>query len=173
MLINPPSTTHFPVHGGDEGYHSAVLSFSLSEKKGKTGFYRAFEEALRQHSVTPVTVSSQLIRQLRTIEQADWSGSLRSHCQLKAETSSLIYALFDTLGAFESPEGIGGLDHDREDVRVLLDNLLNNREITLGEIARRINYSERHTARLIRQTYHMSLTQLRRAQKEQRSSHES
>ncbi|MBR2353786.1 MAG: AraC family ligand binding domain-containing protein, partial [Clostridia bacterium] len=165
MLIIPPLTTHVPVSRADR-YHSAVLSFSLSEKKGKAGFFRAFEDALTQHASHPVTVPSCLLQQLVAIEQSDWSGSLKSHCRLKAEISALILSLFETLGAFESPKGPGGLEHDREDVCVLLDNLLNNRSLSLKDIAERINYSERHTARLIQQTYHMSLTQLRRAQKE-------
>lgn len=165
MLIIPPSTTHLPVHRADR-YHSAVLSFSLSEKKGKIGFHRAFEDALKKHAAHPITVPAHLLQQLTAIEKSDWSGSLKSYCRLKAEVSALIFSLFETLNAFETPKGIGGLDHDREDVRVLLDNLLNNRSLSLKEIAERINYSERHTARLIQQTYHMSLTQLRRAQKE-------
>lgn len=165
MLIIPPSVTHIPVHRADR-YHSAVLSFSLSEKKGKIGFYRAFEDALSQHASHPVTVPSCLLQQLVAIERSDWSGSMKSYCQLKAEISALILSLFETLGAFAAHKGIGGLEHDREDVCVLLDNLLNNRSLSLKEIAERINYSERHTARLIQKYYGLSISDIRKKQKE-------
>lgn len=166
FIIIPPNIPHIRVSESGEKFPIEGISFSLTEQKGKTGFYRAFEEALRQRALSPIPLPSELLTRFRAVNRADWSGSLQSYCQLKSLTSAFIFELFGVLDAFSCEEHATGLDRDREDILVLLDNLLNNRALSLQELAKRINYSERHTARLIRKHYHMSLSELRKRQRE-------
>ncbi len=162
LLIIPPHKLHCPASTATEDYRCVVLSFSLSECKGRRGFYRAFSRALETHAKHPQEASRSLIERLLALNAADWSGSLRSYCHLKAEAGAMLFTLFEDLHGYDEAKPPVGLDPDREDLHVLLDNLLNNPDLSLREIAEEINYSERHTARLIRSYYHMSLTELRR-----------
>jgi AraC-like DNA-binding protein len=53
----------------------------------------------------------------------------------------------------------------KQDALVLMDNMINRPDVTLAEIASTINYSQRHTARLIEKYYGTSLSQLRKDKK--------
>lgn len=163
ILIVPPNTPHASLSKDKE--KAGGLCFTLTLQKGRGGFYDAFEQALQRHAKRPIHIPASLLQSLRTLNEGDWSGSLRGYCRLKAAASAFLFSLFEVLDAFSSTERSTGADLEREDIQVLLDNLLQYPSLSLREIAREINYSERHTARLIQKFYQMSFSELRKRQK--------
>ena len=163
-LILPPGVPHMA--DTEKGAIKAEsIAFSLSEGKGKKGFYRSFEQTLLSHSLRPLHASAELFEALRALNGANWNGTPGSYCRLKYLAPAFLFALFDGLNVFDDGERATAMEHDREDTVALLDNLLNNQSLTLRDLSAKINYSERHTARMIRKQYGVSFSELRKRQR--------
>ena len=76
-------------------------------------------------------------------------------------SSDLIYHLFNNISGDISLEKRTG-----ESVTVLIDNLVNNAQYNLCDIAKITGYSQRQLSRIIKKHYGVSFTELRRKMKE-------
>ena len=163
LLILPPEAFHQPVTLANVGdYRHTVFEFSLTQGTGRGGFYDYFCATLSRLSCRPVSVPSTLLQAVETFKKGVRTDEIGPTCYRQAEAAMLICELFSALDGF-APEGCRAVaEPDRSEDLILLENLVNLSGRSLREIAAAIHYSERHTARLIRRIYHMSLSEIRR-----------
>ena len=169
MLLIPPDVPHLSVEAPCDAYDYTVLSFSLTKQAKEDGCFAYFRSTLEQAAKKPLTMSATLsarARELSGISLSQSCCSVRDVCAYKAKASALIYALFDSINGFHADHAPLRPSQDNNDRLVLLEALVNQPGRSLGEIATAIHYSPRHTARLIRSIYGMSLSELRRSQKQ-------
>jgi AraC-like DNA-binding protein len=86
-------------------------------------------------------------------------------CRLKAAAACFLSDLFHLLSPYATETGTSPEPPCDTEVAVLLENMVNRPDITLEQIAEAINYSTRHTARLIKNIYGASLSEIRRSRK--------
>ena len=92
------------------------------------------------------------------------SNDIFDFCYLKREGAALIEQLTLGLRNYIPLDFTPSFERNRDDVLALLDVMVGKSEFSLSDIARHINYSPRHTARLIKQIYGDSLSSIRREQ---------
>lgn len=165
MLLIPPNVLHGTIDKTSGSYTPYVLSLSLTDTGSAGKFYPAFATMLGAAALNPMRAPAALPGQIEILQQTDLYDSVLGICRLKAAAAALISDLFHLLrpcGA--EAETMPEPPCDAE-VAVLLENLINRPDISLEQIAAAINYSPRHTARLIKNTYGVSLSEIRRSRK--------
>ncbi len=172
-VVIEPGCEHLPIQISGDGAENLTLAFSVHQIPGEGGAYAYFTGTLlaltEQNAV--FTPPPALISDLRLISRMSETGSLRDYCYVKTVCCRAVFLLFDCInqfrtdkqfradmpvrraGAAESPDG--------ESIGILLENLLNEPSIPLGQIARRLGFSERQTQRLIRRQYGKSFRAVR------------
>lgn len=162
MLIIPPDVSHASVQQTDWNYEKSVISLSLTKIDGESGFYSFFQNALNSCALTPVGISTSLTHRATELLRSELYCIIKGECYLKMQASALIYELFDLLDQYKNAEELKGSLTADENRLILLDAIINDTERSLTDIAEAINYSPRHTARLIKSTYGCSLSELRK-----------
>lgn len=165
MLLIPPNVIHGAIDKESDSFTPHVLSLSLTATEAAGKFYPAFSAMLSDAAMRPMQAPASLPDQINILQQKALYGSVLGVCRLKAAAGSLISDLFHLLRPYGAeaetmPEPPCGAE-----VAVLLENLVNRPDIPLEQIAAAINYSPRHTARLIKNTYGVSLSEIRRSRK--------
>jgi hypothetical protein len=166
FLIIPPSTPHIAVSSEDTDYEFASLSLHLSRCEGTAGFYEYFKNILEQNSNIPIAMTRSLAdkgRFLRVIGEqgGDKTNIIHDLCALKTYGSAFIYELFDAIDGYRSEGHILQKAEDT-DRTVLLEELVNHHDLSLGEIAAEMGYSTRHTARIIKSIYGCNISEIRK-----------
>lgn len=163
LLILPPGAVHKPVSMAEsDSYRHTVFSFSLTQGSGRGGFYDYFYGSLSRMSCRAVAITPALLRAVTAFKSMARTDEIGQTCYRQANAALLLCELFTALDGF-CPDGVCAVAApDRSEDLILLENLVNQPGRPLREIAEAIHYSERHTARLIRQIYHMSLSELRK-----------
>lgn len=165
LLIIPPDIPHISIPTPPpQDYRYSVLSLSLTKTDGEDGFYSYFQHTLAECSLHALSMPSGLERRCTELARAERYGALRGECYLKMQASALIYELFESLNEFHFTGFAPRSVCDEQNRIVLLDILVSQHNYSLSDIAAAINYSPRHTARLIQKTYGLSLSQLRKKQ---------
>jgi AraC-like DNA-binding protein len=82
-------------------------------------------------------------------------------CRQQAILGQIVWLLFRDLDGFQLDGVPVPCSRSHSQVLTLLDNLVSYNNYTLADIAEAIDYSPRNVSRLIRNTYHMSLKELR------------
>ena len=165
MLLIPPETLHAAVEPVSEHHELRVISLSLAETDGAGRFYSAFLAMLDAAACTPLAAPSGFGDYVDVFQQRDLYGTVLGICQLKAAAASLVCDLFHQLSPFvPEAQAAPDLSCDAE-VAILLENMVNRPDISLEQIAAAVNYSTRHTARLIKSIYGTSLSEIRRSRK--------
>ena len=155
LLIIPPQTLHYS--NADVGA-TTVLSLSLSPISNDKNCHEIFMHALQEHALRPLHFPC--TEDISLLNQDEPYRSFLGICKLKMVAAGFIYQLFAQLVENASIAVPG-----KQDALVLMDNMINRPDVTLAEIASTINYSQRHTARLIEKYYGTSLSQLRKDKK--------
>ena len=148
-----------------DSYRYAVLSLSLDKidkPNGEEGFYGYFRQTLDAFSLRALPISPELVRRVTELCRSELYDDLRGSCYLKMQASALLFTLFDSLNGFHTDSAPLHGEWDEQNRLVLLDTLVNQADRSLSDIASAIHYSPRHTARLIRRIYGVSLTELRK-----------
>ena len=91
------------------------------------------------------------------------SDDVFNFCYLKKEGAALIERLVLLLKKYLPENFAPSHERNRYDVLTLLDIMVGRFEFSLSDIAAQVNYSPRHTARLIKQIYGASLSEVRRS----------
>ena len=165
MLLIPPETLHSAVEPTSEQHELRVISLSLAETDGAGRFYPAFLAMLDAAACTPLTAPMNLGEYVDIFHQKDLYNSVLGICQLKSAAARLICDLFHLLSPF-APDASAAPDLSCDaEVAILLENMVNRPDISLEQIAAAVNYSTRHTARLIKNIYGASLSEIRRSRK--------
>lgn len=164
MLLIPPNVLHGTTDKTSENYTPHVLSLSLTATDSAGKFHSAFTAMLGAAALNPIRSPAALPGQMEILQQESLYDSVLGVCKLKATAGDLISDLFHLLGPYATEASASEPPCDAE-VAVLLENLVNRPDISLEQIAAAINYSPRHTARLIKNIYGVSLSEIRRSRK--------
>ena len=159
MLIIPPDTVHESVDT-TEDYLPLVVSVSFTPLTENARFCLFFTSALDEAGLKPIHWMRELKEDAETLLNAVCYDTLLGICRLKNVASDFIYLLLKQLHT----EDCSVCDSaDRIQTLVLLENLVNHPGATLADIASAINYSPRHTSRLIKETCGATLSEIRRS----------
>lgn len=162
LLIIPPNVNHASVPMEVADYEYSVLAVSLTKIEGECGFYSFFEKVLNDYALSPINVPLSFSRRMAELSKKVSFPSIKENCYLKMQSSTLIYELFELLDRYHTAKEPHNSGVSIENRLTLLDTVINNPQCSLTDIAAAINYSPRHTARLIRTTYGCSLSELRK-----------
>ena len=158
MLIIPPETIHTRIDDFDKNYNCSVLEFALEKTSNSPELYDNVKETLATKSLKPINFNTEIFDNLNRFKNLDQNY----YCELKTSAYILINCLITSLSALKSKNNT---QSKCDDLGVLMDTLI-NKGATLKEIALEINYTERHTARLINQRYGQTLTSLNKNRKQ-------
>ncbi len=153
-----PGCMHYSVPRVD---CTCVLSFELRQTTGEAGFYDHFLGLLNGLNLQPLPLPCNFRVALAEFSCATPENTIMDFCHRKLLGMRALVALLENLSAYSSyrdrvytPKHTGAFD-------AALDMMLYS-ELSLGQIARQLGYSERHTARLIRRRYGDSLGAIRK-----------
>ena len=165
MLIIPPQQNHwsFDDLARRKGAEPRVFGLTLEPVEGEIRCYSYFLAALQRAACMPISLPDVLYERL--IAFLDGfnvrGGGLRVQCRQLTEVYPLLYELFDAIGCFELLK-CAARENRELDPAVVLDVMVNDPSYSLGDIARMLAYSYRHTARKIKEIYGDSLFNVRR-----------
>ena len=163
MLLIPPETLHFAQDLNPKTIQVISLSLSVTEEPGK--FHPAVLSMLDAVACQPIAAPRGLPGYVDILQDRELYTSVLGICRLKAAAADLVRDLFQALRVYcEEPAAAPETPCDGE-VTILLENMVNRPDITLEQIAAAVNYSTRHTARLIKSIYGASLSEIRRSRK--------
>ena len=156
MLIIPPDCPHFPVVDLKDD-NLCVVSLSVEQKEDEQRFYEALTKALRGAALKPIKFSA---NEITVFEYTELYRSVLGVLKLKQVAAEFTNRLFGRLLSNNPTISSGKAS------AVLIDTLVNTEGTTLDEIAKATNYSKRHVTRLIKKTYGMTFSELKRKAKE-------
>ncbi len=162
VLIIPPLIDH---NTFADSYVSAqppvALAFTLTKIKSNISFYDKITTALENNSLIPLNIPQISDKDFSLFRDINLYDNFLGLCKLKAIASNLIYHIFGSI-----LNDVTFRTDNEESVMVLIDNLINDPQYTLSEIAKRTSYSQRQLSRIIKQHYGLSFSELRRKMKE-------
>lgn len=157
MVIIPPGVEHYSIF--DQSTSSLrVIYMSVDQTDGSQRFYSALTKALTSHSLRAVSFH---YNELKPFEYTELYRSVLGVLKLKQVASDFTHKLFTLILSDNNPSIASG-----KASAVLIDTLVNRDGTTLDEIAEATNYSKRHVTRLIKKTYGMTFSELKRKAKE-------
>ena len=165
LLIIPPKLYHQPFASASVGADAreSVFGLTLEPTEGDFCCYPYFFAALQQVACTPISLSDELYDRFLLFLDGfeEENGGVRAQCRQATSVYPLLYSLFDALNCFElspyseqKPQNSG--------VDIMLDCLIDERRCSLSDIACILGYSDRHTARMIKEVYGDTLFNIRR-----------
>lgn len=166
FVIIPPGTKHFACELMQDAENSdtdLVLGITLQSVKAEQledrGYYQAFSSALQNVSCCPLTLEEDLQALLMQFFFGMESGGFRKRGMQKVMAYQVVFSLLDAIGGFQTVSTVAAdvIQTDKQSVE--LDWLVNS-HVSLQEIAKEMGYTPRHTARLIRQRYALSLGEI-------------
>ncbi len=152
MLIIPPETSHTRIDSSNKNYRCSVLEFALEKVQGEPDLFDNLIELLLAQSLKKLSTGAEILDNINKFKSIDQ----QFYCNLKTSAYLVINSIIAKLGAVQSTQDT---TTKCDDVGVLMDSLI-NKGASLKEIAHEINYTQRHTARLIHQRYGETLTSL-------------
>ncbi len=173
IVIIAPGKEHLPIQITGENAENLTLAFSVQKVLGDEGPFEYFSETLHDLTEEPVvwTPPPELISDLRLISKMSQTGSLRDYCYVKTVCCRAIFLLFDHVNRFRAEKKFyeeknsnivkKNKSLDKESMNIVLENLLNEPDIPLAQVARRLGFSERQTQRMILQLYGKSFRSVR------------
>ena len=165
MLLIPPGQHHLSVSKDSGDYTPQVLSLSITDTDHTGRFYPAFLSMLEAAAMKPLPAPFAITGYIDILQQRPLYDSVPGICRLKAAAACFLSDLFHLLSPYATETATSAEPPCDAEVAVLLENMVNRPDITLEQIAEAINYSTRHTARLIKNIYGASLSEIRRSRK--------
>jgi len=161
MLIIPPGVNHSSLkfHTSDN-YIGFVFQFSLQRSNDSYDFFDYFKDTLDTSAQKAILLPMPLIQQFAELSTMEAPRNLKSYCNITATTYTLLFEMFDAINNYSSHIDMLSLEQDPENMLFKLNGLVNLHELSLKHIAAELNYSELHAARLIKQIYNSSLTEI-------------
>ncbi|MBQ8510822.1 MAG: AraC family transcriptional regulator [Clostridia bacterium] len=164
ILMIAPQAAHYPCEPLGDTSKDIVLGLTLERVDGESGFYRYFSDSLTAASCRPLTLPAGLLHRFAALHGLFDSTRLRDRCLLKVTADEIIMGLFEQINGFNAGQTGVRRQMSREELHMMLESLINSPSCSLAAIARNLGYSERHTARLIKQIYGKNLNQIRQEQ---------
>lgn len=159
MLIIPPSRYHYS-RIPDESYTEYVLALGIEKTDGAERVYDSFKKLLDEKSESAINTTPELVNYVSEYLKTAYDGIGREFdilCREHILAANIVRELSKCLSYGESVEKAST---KAEDMAVLLELLTSTYDITLAEIAGHMNYSVRHTSRLIKELYGKTYAEL-------------
>ena len=156
MLIIPPGILHKEVDISNSEYEFKILTLKFSPEEAY-GFYNFFTSAFRKRSLESIEVRDEIIDNVLSLYPVVDAKTYLQSIYLTSRASKVFYDLCDLLTYDKDKCSYETEDH----LDVKIENLVNNFNMSLTDIATEINYSPRQTERLIKRIYGKSLTKIR------------
>lgn len=157
MLIIRPDCLHQSV-GLNEGYVYSVLGLRIARIGTESGrFYEAMTNNLDRATERAIPLPPPIVERIYRYSHASPSSSIRQYCRRQLKACEIIISLFEAVVDEDSPY----VATDGTDLAIMLDTFIDNRHLTLQEMAERLNYSPRHLARIIKKRYGKTLREIR------------
>ena len=156
MLIIPPGVLHKAVDGSDIEYEFKVLTVKFSSDR-PDGFYQFFTSAFQQRVLESIKLQDEVMNDVLSLYSVIDAESYLQSVYLNSCASKVVYDLCNLL----TDDKDKCLTETEKHLEVEIENLVNNTNMSLSDIANEINYSTRQTGRLIKQIYGKSLREIR------------
>ncbi len=156
MLIIPPEMLHKSVNPSEDKYKFAVLTLKISSNCNDD-FEKFLNSIFLRHASKCLNAEKEIIEAVLKFIGGIEKKSQLQDIYLVSCASEAFYKLCDFL--VESEEDFPFETEKHLDVKI--ENMVNNVNLSLADIAMKINYSPRQTERLIKKIYGKSLTEVR------------
>ncbi len=157
LLIIKPGTPHLSVINNPDLTYS-VLGLSLTRLSTESGhFYNTLTDCLDRAAEKPIPLSEAMMERIYRYSHAAPSVNVRQYCRRQLKVCEIIVGLFEAVVDEDSPY----VATDGTNLAIMLDTFIDDRHVTLQEMAERLNYSPRHLARIIKTRYGKTLRELR------------
>lgn len=160
LFIILPGSKHYT--GTLDAVESFVLSFKVDKKNGRKGFYDYFIRTLENNASKSIRVSEELCLHVAELEGCFEDMSIETHCRLKSKITEILYLMFKDINNYSINGNKAKCAEGKSEFLLILDTVINDESYNLNSIAELTGYSTRNLARLIKNTYGESFTQLRR-----------
>ncbi len=160
FLLIPPHKEHYSYIPQDRDFCNSVLTFTVEQIQGEPKLFDTFLRLADTRTITPLAATppfSAVVQSFCT-EPAD---TVRNRLERKRLTSEIAFHLLDLLGVIRETPDNRPITNDEVQSIARLENLADQMDVSLQEIADALGYSPRQTSRLIRERFGMTLTQLR------------
>lgn len=157
MLIIPPEMLHKSVNSSEPEYEVAVLTLKISSNCNDD-FEKFLKSILNRHASESLQVHKEITESVLSFIGGIKTESRLQDIYLISCASDILYKLCAFLAESENDVPFETEKH----LDVKIENMVNNVNMSLIDIARKINYSPRQTERLIKKIYGKSLTEVRK-----------
>ena len=165
LLVIPPNVVHHSCVTIGMDSHEIVLGLYLSDMDEKTGYYHYFKNSLDQVNGMPLALPPQLLHRFISFYELFDSVRFRDRCLQTLTAHEIIVGLFDQINGLSDSTSEYKASRCQNEQHMMLETLVNGSFYTISEIAQSLGYSERHTARLIKQVYGKTLSAIRSERK--------
>lgn len=155
LFIIPPHFPHYTTCIGAD--KSIVLNVDLKMLEGDSVFYDYFKKSIDSNCLKQIKISDDVKRSFHNFNSISNDATIKKHCMLKLSALNILTSLLSDDDSITHEE-------KKEQLDILLENYVNTPAYSLSKIAENLNYSQRQTARLIREKYNMSLGDIRKMQ---------
>lgn len=159
MLIIPPEKMHRMVKSKEKNYEFTVLTLKFSSD-GSDHFYNYFRSIFEKNALKCLKVQAEVTEAVFKLN--DDENIVKSDClqsiYLSSCASEILYKLCLLLNGDDKKWSVSNKEKNSE---FQIENLV-NANLSITEIANKINYSTRQTERLIKKIYGKSLSEMRR-----------
>lgn len=165
MIIIPPGEYHHACDRNKGNFESFVLCLSIEKTNGIDDVYSEFKHNLDKNAAKPIKVPPELAVTANDFNTVN-KHTLEGLCLEKLNVAQMVSILVNSLGmtsvkdAGNRPASL--YDFSKMNFEVALEWLINANNVSIADIAARLNYSEKHMTRLIRKRYGMSLKELQK-----------
>lgn len=157
LLIIKPGTQHrsvTPTHG----LTYSVLGLGITRQGSESGrFYDVLTDCLNRAAETAIPLPEPIVERIYRYSHAAPSASIRQYCRRQLKACEIIISLMEAIVDEDSPYTAT----EGTDLAIMLDTFVSSRNVTLQEMAERLNYSPRHLSRIIKKRYGKGLRELR------------
>ena len=160
LFIIPPQVGHFSFVKSAE-CSERVVSFTLKKTKGENGFFKYFSEILEKASLCPIPASTKLYEAIVNFCAHSENDKMSRFLVKKTLAYNLISALFEHIDHNPATSSSEKAGKSFDSKKITIEYLVNDNSTSLGNIAKTLGYTTRHTARLIKDIYGRSLTEIR------------
>ena len=157
FLVIKPKTEHYSYKTMNSDF--ITISFNIKRKGRETRHFNYFKNTLDSIDRKTLKSTGEMVVLAKNILKSSDVDDVKNLCKLKCLYNELIFELFNRANGFcEMNEN---LKEAEIDYKITLDVMVNSPIYSLSDIADNIGYSERHTARLIKNIYGESLSDMR------------
>ena len=155
LFIIPPQLPHYSTCNRSD--NSIVLNVALERLEGDPTFYDHFKKSIETNCLRPIKVSDDVKNCFYHFVNISDHDTIKQHCTYMLSAFSILTSLLTEDDSVTTRQR-------KEQFDILLEHYVNAPTYSLSQIAENLNYSQRHTARLIQKKYNMSLGDIRRSQ---------